>query len=176
MISQLSPFIEFNETYLVQQLVKTAANNAAAGMKPVSWGLGTVYEALTFPTSMGGSALRSPSRYHRLVYQTGKPLSDLLNPTNEYFHASVRARMQFGGMTQDLKTPYTKSKVLQGWTLSSKKAEDGTTKWVWAYGPPDGDDEQCFKKELEEAPLSELELSILEKDPVMYANLFPPEE
>jgi hypothetical protein len=177
MMSQLSPLIEFNDTYIDRQVAATQAANDKAGIKPSpqQWGLGTIYNALTFPTNMGGSSARTPARYHRLVYQTGKAMPDFLRDTNEMMHASVRARYKCGGVGSDLKTPYEKDTVLKGWTLGTKKDENGKEAWVWAYGPPDGDDVPAYHKEMLEAPLSELEKKILQRDEAMLGRLFPNE-
>jgi hypothetical protein len=183
MVSQLEPMLEFYDDYIDDQLQKTVDTNAAAAAAaqkagkttttPTAWGLGTVYEALTFPTSLGGSSLRTPDRYRRLIYKTGKPTTDLLRDTNEMFHASVRARVKFGGVTQDGKTSYANAKAMAGWDCSPEKTADGDDVWTWKYN---GDDPQCSGKSvMREAPLSKRELAALNAYAGgMAANLFPP--
>ena len=63
-----------------------------------TWGTGTIYNSLTFPQVLAGRRTRHPGRNHPVDYHTNNENSQtLLNDTNEYIHASVRARIDFGG-------------------------------------------------------------------------------
>jgi hypothetical protein len=62
------------------------------------WGMGYIYDTVYFPTSLTGTRTRTPGRYLKTVYATGKPApGKLLENTNEFIHCSVRARMDLGG-------------------------------------------------------------------------------
>ncbi|TLD27763.1 hypothetical protein E2P81_ATG11051 [Venturia nashicola] len=71
-----------------------------------AWGLGDLINSFVFPANIVGKHTRTPGKYHRLRYDNGKPTNDLLVNTNEYLHASVRARMLLRGQNYDLKTQY----------------------------------------------------------------------
>ena len=71
------------------------------------WAMGRVYDSNNFPQSLIGTKIRTPGRSHPIDWQTGKPLTHrLLRETNEYVHASVRARMDLGG--NDIEPDWTK--------------------------------------------------------------------
>ncbi|QDS77497.1 hypothetical protein FKW77_000241 [Venturia effusa] len=74
--------------------------------RPWAWGLGDLINSFTFPASIIGKHTRTPKAYYRLKYDSGKPTGNLLVNTNEYLHASVRARMLLHGKNYDLKTQY----------------------------------------------------------------------
>lgn len=62
------------------------------------WAMGRVYDSNNFPQSLIGTQTRAPGRSHPMDWRTGKPLAHrLLRDTNEYVHASVRARVDLGG-------------------------------------------------------------------------------
>lgn len=92
-------WIHFDEEYI--DYWKTQEADSYEQRKPShyrDWAMGKVYDTVYFPTSLTGTRTRSPGRYPRTVYETGKPDPDhLLENTNEMMHASVRARMDLGG-------------------------------------------------------------------------------
>lgn len=62
------------------------------------WGFGKLHDSLTPPQSWTGRKTRTPGRYHRTVYDTGKIDKDHpLQHTNEFVHSCVRARIDLGG-------------------------------------------------------------------------------
>lgn len=90
------------------------------------WGLGTVYDSFTFPQSLLGKRVRTPGKYHRISYQTGKadPHTPLRN-TNEFIHASVRARIDLqGGRAPE---PDWTQAFPHGWNLKP------WGEWLWYH-------------------------------------------
>ncbi|EMF15838.1 uncharacterized protein SEPMUDRAFT_161935 [Sphaerulina musiva SO2202] len=61
------------------------------------WAMGKVYDSNTFPQSLAGAKVRTPGRYQKTDYLTGKNTGVPLSVTNEYIHSSVRARMDLAG-------------------------------------------------------------------------------
>ena len=175
MMNQLKDLLDVNESYLFNQVAENIKLNYGPDPKtqvvknPWRWGLGTIYNALTFPTSLAGSTTRLPDRYHALVYSSNKPIPNkLLKNTNEMIHASVRARLD-NGKGSDGKD-YNPT-ALAGWVRSVQTNDDGTTQSIWTYQGKD--DPTAVGKVMEEAPLGEWEKALLARDPTMMSNLFP---
>ena len=61
------------------------------------WAMGKLYDSNTFPQSLIGAKVRTPGRYQKTDYITGKDTGSPLSVTNEYMHSSVRARMDLAG-------------------------------------------------------------------------------
>jgi hypothetical protein len=170
MMNHLKDLLEVNESYLFNQVTDNINANygpkqKSASLKQWHWGLGTVYNPLTFPTNLAGSTTRLPGRYHAVVYSTNKPIPDkLLKNTNEMFHASVRARVD------NSKEGY-KPNSLAGWVRSVRTNDDGTTQAIWTY--QGNDDSMAVGKVMEEAPLGDYEKALLARDPTTMSSLFP---
>lgn len=129
MMSQLKPFLDFNEDYLIEQVRATQKWYHSAS-PPWRWGLGILGNSMHFPTSMAGSITRTPLEYHVTDYSSGKALPKLLTNTGEKIHVSVRLRYQTGGKTYDNR-PYT-SDALSAWTMPK---DDGLGKVKsWSKG------------------------------------------
>lgn len=123
--------------------------------RPWAWGLGDLINSFVFPANIIGKHTRTPGKYHRLRYDTGKPTKDLLINTNEYFHASVRARMTLCGKNYDLKTQYfpatlgspkydAKNNLVDEWMAPTKSRKS------WVHRDPTGLEEDelgVFEKE-----------------------------
>jgi hypothetical protein len=175
MINQLQGLLDVNDKYLFDQVAENIALNYGPDPKtsvvknPWRWGLGTIYNALTFPTSLAGSTTRLPDRYHEVVYSSNRPIPDkLLKNTNEMIHASVRARLENGKGWDGKKY---KPNALAGWVYDVQENKDGTTTAVWKYNGQD--DALADGKVLAEAPLGDYEKALLARDPEMMASLFP---
>lgn len=90
-------WLEFDEDYLpyVHRL-----NNEwyKRHIPPRSWGNGTIFNSFSFPQSLAGHINRTPGRYRKVDKHTGEEKKgDLLRETNEFIHASARARLEVGG-------------------------------------------------------------------------------
>lgn len=92
-------WIAFNEEY-IEYWNDAEANWYHKHKEPayMGWSMGYLYDTVYFPTSLTGTRTRAPGRYHKTVYETGKPDAEtLLENTNEMMHCSVRARTDLGG-------------------------------------------------------------------------------
>jgi uncharacterized protein (DUF2235 family) len=165
MMSQLSPFLEFNEDYLMEQvrMNKTSYETSKEGKKNWAWGLGALNNSMKFPTSLAGSVIRTPSMYHVTDYATGKASSAFLQNTNEHVHASVRARYMLGGKTYD-GNPYY-ADALAEWDLVNEHSAGGKPA-RWVHNGNDG-------KVMTEDTLGYFEKKILEEDHNVEVGLFP---
>lgn len=93
-------WIEFHEEYLN----RAYSQNCEWYRKnlPVrSWGTGSITKSLNFPESIAGAITRTPGRYHATDGKTRANRGDLLRDTHEYIHASVRARIDLGGLAPE---------------------------------------------------------------------------
>ncbi|PNS18197.1 hypothetical protein CAC42_7566 [Sphaceloma murrayae] len=61
------------------------------------WGMGAIYNSLTFPHILAGSRTRRPGRTHPTNFLGYERVDALLRNTNERIHASVRIRMSYSG-------------------------------------------------------------------------------
>lgn len=62
------------------------------------WARGKLYDSNTFPQSVLGQRIRGPGRYHGTFYESGTvDKNRVLENTNEFIHASVRARIDMAG-------------------------------------------------------------------------------
>jgi hypothetical protein len=175
MMNHLKDLLDVNESYLFNQVAANIKANYGPDPKtkvvenPWRWGLGTIYNSLTFPTNLAGSTTRLPGRYHAVVYSSNRPIPNkLLKNTNEMLHASVRARLKYG---KGYDGKDYKSNALSGWVSKVRTNDDGTTQATWTYQGKD--DPLAVGRVLEEAPLGEWEKALLARDPEMMSKLFP---
>jgi uncharacterized protein (DUF2235 family) len=162
MMSQLAPFVEFNEDYLMEQ-VHFNREAYRQNNKTWAWGLGALNNSMTFPTNLAGSTTRTPDNYHVTNYASGKPTPTLLQNTHEYVHASVRARAILGGKSYDGKDYF--SDALEDWELDGEHSGSGKpARWIHR-GTENG-------KTMTEDALGYFEKKILEQDGQTAAQLF----
>jgi hypothetical protein len=186
MVDQLSPWLAFDEEYVVSQFKQNLAahyvrsaseneNKPQQDQKEVwGWGQGVINESLKFPTSLAGSTTRRPGRYLQLDFKTGKPdpkTPELLTDTNEYIHASVRARKDLNGLDATNQKPYGTPPALTNWTLT-KDVKDGKVLASWKYLNPADPKDLANGRVLQEAPIGRLESRLLDEDAKTKAALF----
>jgi hypothetical protein len=148
MMSQLEPFLEFNENYLIEQVKATQADYASKN-ETWKWGLGNLGNSMHFPTNLAGSIIRTPLGYHVTDYNSGRQLPAMLMNTNEKIHVCVRVRYKLHGKTYNGR-PYA-SDALKGWKLPEYKPGKPM---FWTNGD----------KQLEEDELGYYEKLILDLD------------
>lgn len=192
-MSNLAPWISFSPNYLSDQVTaakatytssKSSSKTTTTPPPPYNrYGCGPLYNALAGGWDFLGSTKRTPDLYHQADYHTGKPLPPLLRDTRERVHCSVRARVRFGGLGIDNKTPY-KSKGLANWMMQrgtprndsltpNGHGPDGTGKassveWVYV-----GNDKDGQGKVLKEDELGAFEIELMRLvDPNAEAELF----
>jgi hypothetical protein len=175
MMSQLGGLLDVDKDYLFDRVDENIKLNYGPDSKtkvlekPWQWGRGTIYNALSFPTSIAGSASRLPNRYHEVEYDSNRPIPDkMLKNTNEMMHPSVRARL-IGGKGYDGKE--YNPRALAGWVRSVRTNDHGTQA-IWTYTGKDGT--SAPDKIMPEEVLGELEKELLARnDPKMMTTLFP---
>jgi hypothetical protein len=165
MMSQLSPWIEFNEDYLMEQ-VRLNRESYKNGKKTWTWGLGPLNNSMQFPTSLAGGTTRTPDNYYVTDYASGKPTAAFLKNTNEHVHASVRSRVLLGGKSYDGKDYF--SEALADWKLENEHATgEKPARWVYQ-----GKKEDNNEKVMSEDTLGYFEKKILEQDENAATQLF----
>lgn len=105
-------WIEFYDEYLETQ---QTLNEAWYEEHPPArgWALGRIYDSFTFPQSLAGRVVRTPGRYRVTNPLTGiQKKGVLMRDTQEFIHASVRARIDLGGTDAEPK-PSSWSRVIQ---------------------------------------------------------------
>jgi hypothetical protein len=160
-------------TYLVEQVTEAilAKKTKTTPNKHIwRWGLGKIYDSLTFPMNLIGSTVRTPGRYKELDYDSGKPTNPqkMLTGTNEFIHASVRARYSYG---HDAWKNKYKSPALDRWSMIRKTMDDGSLSVTWQYNGRRGD--LANGRVIPEAKLGKFEKLLLLRDPKMKEDLFP---
>ncbi|KAF2197581.1 hypothetical protein GQ43DRAFT_475313 [Delitschia confertaspora ATCC 74209] len=169
MMSNLSPWIDFNPDYIREQALLDQKRNHEIGLHR-GWSLGKIVNSVTFPVSILGREARTPSMYNRLDPKSGRETNQPLMETNETVHPSVRARIQLGGKGYEDQGRYS-SHALADWKtetvqIRSDDAVNGTgvkkqIKWVYKGSQPRGQG-----REMLEEPLGQFELELLKMDPV----------
>ncbi|KAF7189195.1 hypothetical protein HII31_09617 [Pseudocercospora fuligena] len=108
-------WIRFDDDYLdtcfkhnKQYYSALAQKNPSESEAYQGWSMGKVYDSNTFPQSLTGAKLRTPGRYQKTDYESGKYTGKPLENTCEYIHASVRARMDLAGRCVEPKEWYQK--------------------------------------------------------------------
>ncbi|KAK4505575.1 hypothetical protein PRZ48_003538 [Zasmidium cellare] len=94
-------WIRFDDDFIDQCFKHTSkyyAKHGPEGEEYSGWAMGKVYDSNTFPMSLTGATTRTPGRYPRTDYETGRySKTQMLQNTHESIHSSVRARMDLGG-------------------------------------------------------------------------------
>ena len=97
MMSQTSPFIDFDEHYILDQYDENMNHYEETEQEPRPWSFGKIYRSLTGFYILGGRTTRTPGGYTRVDPNTGRSTGKPLRQTNEYVHSSVRARIKLKG-------------------------------------------------------------------------------
>lgn len=169
MMSRLEPFLDFRPDFLVSQLDEQKAYYKESGQKPRWWSFGEIYKSLQGAYALTGSKIRSPGAYQRSDPFTGRPTGKKLKNTNEYIHASVRARLGLKGPGVQDRGDYNPP-ALADWTYDPEPAPPGSAAqgqggnlsdgmmMVWNYR---GNKDRDGQKRIPEAVLLETELALL---------------
>ncbi|KAI9751131.1 MAG: hypothetical protein M1835_001255 [Candelina submexicana] len=144
MMSQLSPFLDFNRAYLFREDDLNKQYYIDDGQRPRPWSFGQsqtpfshilmlpplnlperslratndptgkIYKSAGGAFSLSGTLVRTPGDYRRLDPYTGRPTHRHLHDTHEFIHASVRCRIGLRGPGIDDKGDYD-PEALDGW-------------------------------------------------------------
>ena len=169
MMSRLEPFLDFRPDFLVSQLDAQRQYYKDTSQKPRWWAFGEIYRSLKGPYSLTGSKVRTPGAYQRVDPYNGRPTGKKLKNTNEYIHASVRARIGLRGPGSQDRGDYN-PQALADWTFEPEPAPIGGAAQgqggnltdgqmvVWNYR---GDRDRDGQGRIPEAVLLETELALL---------------
>ncbi|MCJ1309426.1 hypothetical protein MMC25_003085 [Agyrium rufum] len=166
MIAQLSPLIDFDQEYLVQQYEQNRQYYVDTGQRLRPWSFGKIYQSLTGLYLVGGTRIRSPGLYTRVDPETGETTSRALRRTCEYIHPCVRTRINCGGPGVRDRGLYD-PKALQNFKLRIRdggaEGERQIVTWESRTKRKAGSRKGEPKIILQESPLWETELLLLER-------------
>jgi len=169
MMSRLEPFLDFRPDFLVSQLDAQRDYYKETSQKPRWWSFGEIYNSLKGAYSFTGRRIRTPGCYQRVDPNSGRPVGKRLKNTNEYIHASVRARVGLRGPGIQDRGDYNPA-ALADWTFEPEPAPVGGAAQgqggnlsdgmmvVWNYR---GDKDYDGQTRIPEAILLETELALL---------------
>lgn len=178
MISKLEPFLDFRPNSLMGLWEQSRAYYKSSGQKTRWWSFGEIYNSLKGVYSLTGSKTRTPGNYYRSDPHTGRPMTKRLRGTNEYIHASVRARLGMGGPGVMDRGTYNPP-ALKDWTFDVEYVgpghggnQDGMIV-IWTNhaaggsrrGGRDSRSEKGAQDKIPEEKLSESELVLLRQSP-----------
>jgi hypothetical protein len=171
MISKLEPFLDFRPNFLMGLWEQSRAYYKETGQRTRWWSFGELYNSLKGLYSLTGSKTRTPGNYFRTDPLTGRPTSKRLRGTNEYIHASVRARVGLQGPGPMDRGTYNPP-ALRDWTFETEVVgpghggnQDGLLV-VWTnHGGSGRRSEKGGQDKIPEEKLSETELVLLRQSP-----------
>lgn len=169
MMSRLEPFLDFRPDFLVSQLDAQREYYRDTSQRPRWWSFGEIYNSLKGAYSLTGRRVRTPGCYQRVDPNSGRFIGKRLKNTNEYIHASVRARIGLRGPGPQDRGDYNPA-ALADWTFEPEQAPIGGAAQgqggnlsdgmmvVWNYR---GSKEHEGQTRIPEAVLLETELALL---------------
>ena len=167
MISQITPFLDMDLDYVLDQQDDTDAYYKETHQKPRSWSFGKILDSMTGIYALGGATTRTPGRYTVVSPHDGHKTDVPLHSTNEYMHPSVRTRLRLKGPGINDQGPYT-PKALQDWKLVVEyDAEKGRSERPDIFWKLRTGERNVSTRVIPEAPLWPLERELLEVDPEM---------
>lgn len=177
MMSKLEPFLDFRPNFLMTQWDENRAYYKSTGQKTRWWGFGEIYNSLKGLYSFTGARTRTPGAYYR-VDPDGRTTGKRLKNTNEYIHASVRARLGLQGPGVQDRGVYDPP-ALRDWTFDTEHTPsnggDGLMV-VWTDRGGRGG-KKGGQDQIPEARLTETEMVLLRQSPRVYdyvTDLRPP--
>ncbi|KAI9850573.1 MAG: hypothetical protein M1838_005423 [Thelocarpon superellum] len=118
MISLLEPFLDFNNSYFVRQINLNREYYIDQGEKVRPWSFGEIYDSMTGIYNLTKAEPRTPGEYSI----AGRKPDHAVYVTNEYIHASVRARIGLKGPGIEDKGAYNPPS-LRGWHNVIRRVE-----------------------------------------------------
>ncbi|KAL8672650.1 MAG: hypothetical protein Q9168_002891 [Polycauliona sp. 1 TL-2023] len=166
MMSQLTPFIDFDSDYVLDVYDETKLHYKETDQKPRPWSFGKIYNYLKGIYLLDGATIRTPGMYCRIDPNTGQPTSKPLRQTNEYIHPSARTRLELDGPGKEDRGAY-EGKALDPYKLKYEDNPTNSTRplalWV-SRSKRKG----VARRELPESPLWDKEKQLLKESPKMY--------
>lgn len=167
MISQVTPFLDMDLDYVLDQQDDTEQYYKESHQKPRPWSFGKIVDSMTGIYALGGATTRTPGRYFVVDPEDGHKTDIPLNATHEYMHPSVRTRYRLKGPGEDDDGTYD-PKALKDWKLfieyDGEKGRGGRPDVFWKLRTSE---RNVTTRTIPEAPLWPLERELLEIDPEM---------
>jgi hypothetical protein len=175
MMAQLSPWLDFNRAYLMQQVADNDNYYRSEGLRRRPWSFGLLFNSLTGVYALGGGEPRTPGEYRAVDAETGRETRRPLQDTCEYVHASVRTRFVLRGPGKDDRGDY-EPPALDDWKLVVEypdgEQEGARPRIFWRAR---FEDEDVSTRVLPESPLWSYERDLLALDPKIKEEvLYPP--
>jgi len=167
MMAQLQPLLEMDAAYALAQHANALAYYAAADQRPRPWSLGLIVNSMKGLYVLGGKRSRTPGSYVRQT-PDGRPTDRPLRQTNEYVHASCRARFMLDGLGTADAGLYEPKALLDEYRLrltqTAGGGAQGAPSAVWESrrkSRSGGGGGGASRKILAEAPLWDIERRLL---------------
>ena len=178
MISQLSPFLDFDTDYLFDQHENNVEYYEKKHKRLRPWSFGKIYDSMKGAYAVGGATTRTPGRYKYVEPHTGRKTDEPLRDTHEYVHPSVRSRLLLNGPGTEDGGPY-ECKALEDWRLVVEPSTQAGSKtpgvyWKLSNRKRRDEDGKVSASILHESPLWELERELLSYDPRTYDYVTDP--
>ncbi|RMZ86252.1 hypothetical protein DV737_g68, partial [Chaetothyriales sp. CBS 132003] len=164
MMSRLEPFLDFREHYIAKIYAENRAYYKETGQKPRWWGFGELYNSLKGVYTFAGSTTRTPGNYHRIDPYTGRSTGKRLRNTNEYIHASARARIGLQGPGLADRGTYDPP-ALRDWSFNVVKGQPGNAGGNMVMWTNHAAAETGGQESMPEAMLMTTELALLGMSP-----------
>ncbi|CAD0013744.1 unnamed protein product [Aureobasidium pullulans] len=165
MMSQVTPFLDMDLDYVLDQQDDTERYYKESKQKPRSWSFGKIIDSMTGIYALGGATTRTPGRYYVVDPTDGRKTDLPLQSTHEYMHPSVRSRFRLKGPGVNDEGLY-EPKALRDWKLyveyDGEKGRGGRPDIFWKLR---ASDRNVTARTIPEAPLWPLERELLEIDP-----------
>ncbi|TIA14653.1 hypothetical protein D6C81_06646 [Aureobasidium pullulans] len=165
MMSQVTPFLDMDLDYVLDQQDDTERYYKESKQKPRSWSFGKIVDSMTGIYALGGATTRTPGRYYVVDPTDGRKTDIPLQSTHEYMHPSVRSRLRLKGPGVNDEGLY-EPKALRDWKLyveyDGEKGRGGRPDIFWKLR---ASDRNVTARTIPEAPLWPLERELLEIDP-----------
>ncbi|MCJ1449824.1 hypothetical protein MMC28_000152 [Mycoblastus sanguinarius] len=165
MISQVEPFLDFEECYVLDQYDETEDYYKSAGQKPRPWSFGKIYRSMTGLYALDGKLTRTPGSYFKVDPDTGKSTGKPLRDTMEYIHPSARSRIVLRGPGVEDDGRYD-CHPLDHFKL--RFIDETADKRPTAFWEPRSRRKGSRQKDLPESPLWGTEKELLKESPRMY--------
>jgi Uncharacterized alpha/beta hydrolase domain (DUF2235) len=171
MMSQLAPFLEFSENYIIEQYEDNEDYYRDLHKRPRPWSFGFLTDSMKGLYSIGGSKHRHPGEYYA-VDPEGQVTNRPLRETHEYMHASVRTRYVLRGPGMEDEGDY-EPRAMEDWKLVVEypHGEDGRPEVFWKAKFKE---KNVSTRILPEAPLWAFERKLLNMDERMEEEVTRP--
>ncbi|KAI9674878.1 MAG: hypothetical protein M1829_003618 [Trizodia sp. TS-e1964] len=173
MITQLEPFLDFNMNYILQQGQAIRQYYLDSGRRPRPWSFGEIIDSSKGVYALSGTTVRTPGSYNQTDPSSYRETDRPLKYTNEFIHASVRARWGLGGPGIEDRGTY-RCEALHGWqnniVPNDARVPGGQRRTVvWEFEPVEHDEPLRF---LYEDTLGDLERRmLLDSSPHIYDKI-----